>query len=47
MDFSASRTKAFIQNKFNDWFANEASSKFQNGTDLSDVKIQDHCMRNR
>ena len=47
MDFSASRTKAFVQNTFNDWFANEDSSKFQDGTDLSDIKIQDHCMRNR
>ena len=31
--------KAFIQSKYNDWFAYQVSAQLQNGTDPTDVKI--------
>ena len=31
--------KLFIQNKYNDWFADQEFTQFQNGKDPTDVKI--------
>ena len=31
--------KSFIQNKYNDWFADQVFTKLQNGKDPTDVKI--------
>ena len=34
LDLSVSKTaKEFIQNKYNDWFADHVSTELQNGTD--------------
>ena len=40
LDLSVSKTaKAFIQNKYNDWFADQVFVELQNGTDPTGVKI--------
>ena len=40
MDLSVKKTaKSFIQNKYNDWFANQIFTQLQNGKDPTDVKI--------
>ena len=40
LDISVNKAaKAFIQNKYNDWFANHVSSQLQNGTDPANIKI--------
>ena len=40
LDLSVKKTaKSFIQNKYNDWFANQIFTQLQNGKDPTDVKI--------
>ena len=40
LDLSVSKAaKSFIQNKYNDWFANQVFTQLQNGKDPTDVKI--------
>ena len=40
LDLSVNKaTKSFIQNKHNDWFANQVFTQLQNGKDPTDVKI--------
>ena len=40
LDFSVNKAaKSFIQNKYNDWFADQVFTQLQNGKDPTDVKI--------
>ena len=40
LDISVNKAaKAFIQNKYNDWFAEQVSSQLQNGIDPTNIKI--------
>ena len=40
LDLSVNKSaKSFIQNKYNDWFAGQVFTQFQNEKDLTDVKI--------
>ena len=39
-DFSVNKAaKSFIQSKYNDWFADQVFTQFQNGKDPNDIKI--------
>ena len=40
LDLSVNKAaKSFIQNKYNDWFADQVFTQPQNGKDSTDVKI--------
>ena len=40
LDLSVNKAaKSFIQNKYNDWFADQVFTQLQNGKDSTDVKI--------